>query len=89
MSTSPAPSGAPPHSIPAASYDLSARLSEAKAVAFMIADAIPSYRFVPDEIRKQLDQVGALGNAVFDLLGLAQEDHENLERQLRERSQSC
>ena len=67
--------------VPAAWYSLSARLGATAAVA----DAISAYIPCGEQCRpimQELDSVGALTNAVEELLRLCREDCNRLERAL-------
>lgn len=68
-----------PHPVPSAWYDLSARVSQARAVASCISGALP----VRLDSFVNIDHIGNLAGAVDDLLALAEQDVERLELQLK------
>lgn len=68
-----------PHPVPSAWYELSARVSQARAVASCIFDALPMRR----DCHADINHAANLAGAVIDLLEIAERDVEHLETQLK------
>lgn len=69
--------------IPAAWYDLSSRLRAAHSVIGAV-DYYMSSTLQPEIIQRQLDAIGDIANATFELLTLCKADCEALEKALSE-----
>lgn len=74
-------SGNPRLQVPGAWYDVSSRISAARAVASQIYNCIPcGDRAKP--VMSNLDDIASLAGAVVDLLDLAQHDNNLVEEQI-------
>ena len=73
--------GNPRLQVPGAWYDVSSRLSAARAVASCIIDSLPCGDHAKP-ILAEIDHLGNLAQAVIDLLDLCQRDNNLVEEQL-------
>jgi len=69
--------------LPGAWYDLSARVSNASAVAACILETLPNLEGMSEHQRKQINEAGCIACAVVDLLELCKRDVDRLEAQLK------
>lgn len=88
QSTTTPEAGNPRLQVPGAWYDVSSRISAARAVARCIFDAMPcGDRAVP--ILDEINHIGNLAQAIVDLLDLAARDNDSVESDLMKGVSSC